>query len=163
MLLPGDQEAKTTPRDRPQDLSAWLEEFTENLVDAKSTSSENDRADLSEPFRPAPLPTGRQIGNTTHLRTSDCEICKRTENTRALCRRRINSGILRATNFGDTLTADQQILNEEEEPRNNHRYAIVVQDFGTQWIQSFSWKTKTSQETNEELTEVSRSEIQSKG
>ena len=29
----------------------------------------------------------------------------------------------------------------------DHRYAIVVQDLATQWIQSYRWKTKTSQET----------------
>ena len=29
--------------------------------------------------------------------------------------------------------------------RNNHRYAVVVQDLATQWLQSYPWKTKTSQ------------------
>ena len=53
-------------------------------------------------------PVEVQIGNTTYLRTSDCEICKRTNITRALCRRRINSGIFRATKFGDTATAEQK-------------------------------------------------------
>ena len=31
--------------------------------------------------------------------------------------------------------------------RNNHQYAVVVQDHATQWIQSYPCKTKTSQET----------------
>ena len=30
---------------------------------------------------------------------------------------------------------------------NNHRYAVVVQDLATQWIQSYPCKTNTSQET----------------
>ena len=33
------------------------------------------------------------------------------------------------------------------ESRNNHRYAVVVQDLATQWIQSYPCKKKTSQET----------------
>ena len=39
-------------------------------------------------------------------------------------------------NFGDLITADHQVLSESCESRNNHRYAIVVQDLATQWIQS---------------------------
>ena len=35
--------------------------------------------------------------------------------------------------------------------RNNHRYAVVVQDLATQWIQSFPCKTKNSQETHRSL------------
>ena len=37
------------------------------------------------------------------------------------------------------------------ESRNNHRYAVVVQDLATQWIQSYPWKTKTSQEAQRSL------------
>ena len=38
-------------------------------------------------------------------------------------------------------------LSDSCESRNNHRYAVVVQDKATQWIQSYPCKTKTSQET----------------
>ena len=34
---------------------------------------------------------------------------------------------------------------------NNHRYAVVVQDLATKWIQSYPCKTKTSQETQRSL------------
>ena len=40
------------------------------------------------------------------------------------------------------------------ESRNNHRYAIVVQDLATQWIQSYPCKTKTSQETERSLQKI---------
>ena len=53
--------------------------------------------------------------------------------------------------FGDLITADHKVLSEGCESRNNHRYAIVVQDFATQWIQSYPCKTKTSQETQRSL------------
>ena len=48
--------------------------------------------------------------------------------------------------FGDLIPADHEVLSEGCESRNNHRYAVVVQDLATQWIQSCPRKTKTSQE-----------------
>ena len=51
-------------------------------------------------------------------------------------------------NFGDLITADHKVLSES---RNNHRYAVVVQDLATQWIQSYPYKTNTSQETQSSL------------
>ena len=53
--------------------------------------------------------------------------------------------------FGDLITADHKVLSENCESRNNHRYAIVVQDLATQWIQAYPCKTKTSQETQRSL------------
>ena len=41
------------------------------------------------------------------------------------------SHILRATKFGETVTAGHKALNEERESRNNLSQAIVVQDLGT--------------------------------
>ena len=81
----------------------------------------------------------------------DCEICQRTKITRARCRRRIGRVVSRAENFGDLITADHKVLSESCESRNNHRYAIVVEDLATQWIQSYPRKTKTSQETQRSL------------
>ena len=43
------------------------------------------------------------------------------------------------------------MLSEESESRNNHRYAVVVQDLATQWIQSYPCKSKSSQETQKNL------------
>ena len=54
-------------------------------------------------------------------------------------------------NFGDLITADHKVLSEGCESRYNHRYAVVVQDLVTQWIQSYPCKTKTSQETQTSL------------
>ena len=56
-----------------------------------------------------------------------------------------------AENFGVLITADHEVLSEGGESRNNHRYAIVVQDLATKWIQSYPCKTKTSQETQRSL------------
>ena len=52
---------------------------------------------------------------------------------------------------GDLKTADHKVLSDNCESRNNHRYAVVVQDLATQWIQAYPCKTKTSQETQRSL------------
>ena len=71
---------------------------------------------------------------------------RRTKITRS-CRKRTGAAAPRAENFGDLITADHKVLSDNCESRNNHRYAVVVQDLATQWIQSYPCKTKTSQET----------------
>ena len=49
--------------------------------------------------------------------------------------------------IGDLTKADHKVLFEGGESRNNHRFAVVVHDFATEWIQSYPCKAKTSQET----------------
>ena len=75
------------------------------------------------------------------------EICQRTKIIRAPCRRRNGEAVPRAAHFGDLITADHKVLSDNCESRNNHRYAVVVQDPATQWIQAYPCKNKTSQET----------------
>ena len=41
-----------------------------------------------------------------------------------------------ATTVGDAITAAHEILNEQNESRLHQRFAVVVQDLATQWIQS---------------------------
>ena len=68
---------------------------------------------------------------------------------------RIGEAVPRAVKFGDLITADHTVLNEEGESRNNHRHAVVVQDLATQRIRSYPCKTKTSQGDGKEFTKVS--------
>ena len=56
--------------------------------------------------------------------------------------------------LGDLKTADHKVRRKNFESRNNYRYAVVVQDLATQWIQSYPCKTKTSQETQRSLQKV---------
>ena len=82
----------------------------------------------------------------------NCEICQRTKiTTRPPCRRRNGGAAPREENFGDLITADHKVFSESCESRNNHQYAVVVQDLATQWIQSYPSTTKTSQETQRSL------------
>ena len=82
---------------------------------------------------------------TTPTSSQNYKICQRTKIIRAPCRRRNGGAVLRAEGLGDLVAAGHKVLSENCESRNNHRYAIVVQDFATQWIQSYPCKTKTSQ------------------
>ena len=81
----------------------------------------------------------------------NCEICKGTKITRTPFRRRIGEAVPRAENFGYLITADHKVLSDNSESRNNHRFAVVVQDLATQWIQAYPCKNKTSQETPRSL------------
>ena len=58
---------------------------------------------------------------------------------------------LEQKNLVTWITADHKVFNKGCESRDNHRYAVVVQDLATQWIQSYPCKTKTSQETERSL------------
>ena len=88
----------------------------------------------------------------THFpKDSNCAVCLKTKITRVSCRRRTCTVVPKADFFGDFITLDHKVLSESCESRNNHRYAIVVQDLATQWIQAYPCKTKTSQETQRSL------------
>ena len=54
-------------------------------------------------------------------------------------------------NFGDLITSDHEILDKVVNLEDNHRYAVVVQDLATQWIQPYSCKTQISKETERSL------------
>ena len=108
---------------------------------------------LLEPTPARSKDLGKHSVYTHFPKDRNCEICMRTKITRAPCRRRNGGAVPRAENFGDLITADHKVLCENCESRNSHRYAVVVQDLATQWVQSYPCKTKTSQET-EKLAKV---------
>ena len=85
------------------------------------------------------------------LKTEIARSVKGPKSQGAPCRRRIGGAEPRAENFGDLITADHNVLSEGCESPNSHRYAVVVQDLATQWIQSYPCKTETSQETQRSL------------
>ena len=58
---------------------------------------------------------------------------------------------LGSESFGDLITADHKVLSERCEFRNTHRYAVVVQDLATQWIEAYPCSMKTSQGTERSL------------
>ena len=139
------------------DIPEWLQGFREILVDdgvlerGDSLASSSHEPSL-EPTRSVDL--GKHSVYTHFPKDRNCEICQRTKITRAPCRRRNGGAVPRAENFGDLITADHKVLSENCESRNNHRYAVVVEDLAIQWIQSYPCKAKTSQETQGSLQKV---------
>ena len=91
----------------------------------------------------------------THFpKDRNCEICKRTKITRAPCRRRNGEAVPRAVNFGDLITADHKVLSDTCESRNNHRYAVVVQDLATQMDPGVSAQKQNFTRNPEKLAKV---------
>ena len=138
------------------ELLEWMQEFREILVDDEVPERGDSHASSSHEVSSEPTLKRREdLGKHsvyTHFpKDRNCEICKRTKITRAPCRRRKGEAVPRADKFGDLITADHKVLSEGRESRNNHRYAVLVQDLATQRIQSYPCKTKTSQETQRSL------------
>ena len=138
------------------EIAEWLQEFRENLVDDVIPEHEDHHASSSHEVSCEPIFKRREDlckhSVETHFpEDRNCEICKRTKITWAPCRRRNGGAVPRAEHFGDLITADHKVLSDICESRNNHRYAVVVQDLATQWIQSYPCKTETSQETQRSL------------
>ena len=139
------------------EIPEWLQEFREILVDDRVPEHRDSHASSSHEVSLEPTSTrsedlGKHSVYTHFPKDQNCEICQRTKITRAPCRRRNGGSVPRAENLGDLITSDHNVLSENCESRNNHRYAVVVQDLATQWIQSFPCKTKISQETQRSLS-----------
>ena len=138
------------------EIPEWLQEFRENLLDERvpehrdSHASSSDEASL-EPILKRREDLCKHSVETHFSKNRNCEICQRTKVTRGPCKRRNGGAVPRGENFGDLITTDHKVLSDTCESRNNHRYAVVVQDLATQWIQAYPCKTKTSQETQRSL------------
>ena len=138
------------------DIPEWLQEFRENLVDEEIPEHRDSHASSShepslEPTPARSVDLGKHSIYIHFQKDRNCEICQRTKITRAPCRRRNCGAVPRAENVGDLITADHKVHSDNCESRNNHRYAVVVQDFATPWMQAYPCKTKTSQETQGSL------------
>ena len=138
------------------EIPEWLQEFRENLVDERVPEHRDSHASSShevslEPTSKRSEDLGKRsvythFPNKPKLRDLSEDQIYKGPVQKTQC-----GVVLRAENFGDLITADHKVLSEGCESRNNHRYAIVVQDLATQWIQSYPCKTTTSQETQRSL------------
>ena len=141
------------------DIPEWLQEFRENLVDDRVPAHRDSHASSSHELSLEPTPArsadfGKHSVYSHFPKDRNCEICQRTKITRAPCRSRNGGVVPRAENVGDLITADHKVLSEGFESRNNHRYAVVVQDLATQWIQAYPCKNKNFPGNTKELAKV---------
>ena len=124
------------------EIPEWLQEVRENLVEDEipvhggSHASSSHEAS-SEPTFKRREDLGKHSVKTHFPKYRNCEICKRTKITGPHAEDAMAKPFLRAVNFGDLMTADHKVLSDNCESRNNHRYAVVVQDLATQWIQAY--------------------------
>ena len=146
------QNDKKASGNRLRDLPPWLEEFTENLEEVETHVPAHDSQNSDSERSTKVVPKSRKHSIYTHFpKDRNCNVCLGTRITRAPCRRRTGDSLPRATEFGDVITADHKVLNEEGESRNNHRYAVVVQGLGHSMDPIVSVQNKNSQETERSL------------
>ena len=83
------------------DLPEWLEEFTDKLEDAEVPAPAHISQDSDSEGPTKVTSKSRKHGVYIHFpKDRNCEMCKRTKITRALCRRRTAEALLRAEKFG---------------------------------------------------------------
>ena len=135
-----------------RDIPEWFEPFTDNLEDTETNATAQVSQDSDSERATKVAERSRKYNIFTHFpKCRDCDVCLRTKITRDPFRRRTGEALPRAEKFCDLITADHKVLNEECDSRNDHRYAVMVQDLATQWFQSYPCKNKTSQQTKKSL------------
>ena len=138
------------------DIPEWLHEFRENLVDDRVPERRDSQASSSHEPSVEPKPTrsvdlGKHSVYTHFLKTEIARSVRGSKSQGPRAEDALAESYFVQKNFGDLITADHKVLSESCESRNNRGYAIVVQDFVTQWIQSYPCTTKTSEETQRSL------------
>ena len=127
------------------DIPEWLQEFRENLVDERVLEHRDSHASSSHELS-LELMRSVDLGNHsvyTHFpKDRNCEICQRTKSQLLRAEDVLAESYLVQNFFGDLITADHKVLSEGGESQNSLRYAVVVQDLATQWIQSYPCKQK---------------------
>ena len=127
-------------------LPEWLQPLTEGWTRGSSSSTDVLPADVSIPAPailpsvvPPTKPTSNKSGGQHKLFThfpgdANCKVCRRAKVTRTPCKINPDDPTDRlkiADRFGDVMTANHKVLDEEQESRLHHRYSVVVQDHAT--------------------------------
>ena len=111
-----------------RDLLEWLEECTDNLEDTEEHAPAHICQDSDSESPANVVSKSRKHSIYTHFpKDRNCDVCLRTQMTRAPCRRRTGEAPPQAEKLGDLTTADHKVLNKESESRDNHQYLVVAQ------------------------------------
>ena len=141
------------------EIPEWLQEFREKFVDDEIPGHGDSHASSShevslEPTSKRSEDLGEHSVHTHFPEDRNCEICKRTNITRAPCRRRNGGAVPRAENPGDLITADHKVLTENCESRNNHRYDSRGEGLGYTMDPVVSVQNKNFSGNKKELAKV---------
>ena len=136
------------------EIPEWLQEFRENLADYEIPVHGDSHASSSHEVSLEPIfrrreDLGKHNVHIYFLKRPKLRDLPEDKITMAPCRRRNGEAVLRVVNFGDLITADHKVLSDNCESRNNHRYAVVIQDLATQWIQAYPCKNKLHKKPGE--------------
>ncbi|MDP7647377.1 MAG: DNA (cytosine-5-)-methyltransferase, partial [Candidatus Woesearchaeota archaeon] len=86
----------------------------------------------------------------THFpRDPNCWICNQCKVHRAYLKPKSGpapDGLPEPKEFGDAITSDHKIINEDDESRDHDKIAQVTQDKATSWLQSYASETKATAE-----------------
>ena len=138
------------------DWPEWLEDFSENLEDEGVASITghtrqallvNQSRNLQEKWYRGSTVFSTHFPKGPKLRSTQANQDYKV----SLQEKHWLKAVPRAENFGDLIAADHKVLSKGCESRNNHRYAVVVQDLATQWIHLNQCQTETSQEKERSL------------
>ena len=87
----------------------------------------------------------------THFpKDPNCPICNETKSTRSQCRSKTSGKpdeLPKPLKFGDSITADHKILNDNDASRQADKVALIILDRYSRWLQGYACKTKSTNET----------------
>ena len=168
IVSPDDNQANKTPKPKTNkkeskreqsdqlcsETPEWLQEFRENLVDDEIPLQGGFHACSSHEASSEPTTKRREdLGSTVLILISiKTEIARSVNGPRLqgpLTEDAMAKPYFVLKNFGDVITGDPKVLSDNCESRNNHRYAVVVQNIATQWIQAYPCKTKLHKKPRE--------------
>ena len=96
------------------------------------------------------VPASARHNQFTHFPLDmHCEICKLVKSTRSACKSGTvpePDGLPPADRFGDRLTADHKTLADDQSARGGERYALIIQDEYSKWIQAYATRTRSHEE-----------------
>ena len=121
------------------EIPEWLQEFKENLVDDEIPVQGDSHVSSSHEASLEPLFKRREeMGkHSFYTHFPKTEIARSVEGPK-LQGPHAEDAVPWVEKFGDLITADHKDFGDKFESRNNHRYAVVLQDLATQWIQAES-------------------------
>ena len=137
------QESSTTASTSSSSSSSEASQKPKKKVKKKACERKKQRFVKS---KYAKAPSARHNLYTHFPADPDCEICKMTKITKAPCKAGAipePDGLPPARKFGDRLTADHKTLIGDQASRGGARYALIIQDEYTRWIQAFATKTRS--------------------
>ena len=108
-------------------LSGWRRSDNPEDTELRAPAHFSQVSDSERPTKVVSKSKSKQHSSYIHFQTDrNCEVYLRTKMTRAPCSRRTGEVLLRAEKFGDLITADHKVLNEESESRNNQPWFKIL-------------------------------------